>query len=279
VGKWIFSRAADSCELSGRVIDLITAEPVPGTEVRIPSLGVAALCDSLGYYCIKTSVPPACTLAVRTDRAEQEFEFRFPVDVGSIDVVLAAAGVKGALVGRILEGKTGSPASHVRVSAFRAGRRTEYSDSDGSGVFLFPGLTEGEWSLFARREGDSLSETANVTIAAGETTWVILSISQAKPTHGSISGVVLDEETGQPLPYVNVYISELRTGAVTDNDGYYRISKVLPGLQDVEVRFLGYERNTARAVRVISGECTLLDFTLRPGIVPFGPGVIPRIAP
>jgi hypothetical protein len=47
----------------------------------------------------------------------------------------------------------------------------------------------------------------------------ILSV-QAGQT-GKIAGTITDARTGEPLPGVNVVISELEMGASTDAQGYY----------------------------------------------------------
>lgn len=54
-------------------------------------------------------------------------------------------------------------------------------------------------------------------------------------------GRVIDEETGEPLHFVAVYITEAKTGVVTDVNGFFNLA-LMPGTYNVQIEFLGYER-------------------------------------
>ena len=65
---------------------------------------------------------------------------------------------------------------------------------------------------------------------------------------GSISGVVLDAELKQPLPYVNVIIKntagEILTGGITLDDGSFEINKIEEGKVTVNIQYIGYKTVT-----------------------------------
>ncbi|OYD15774.1 hypothetical protein CH333_05050 [candidate division WOR-3 bacterium JGI_Cruoil_03_44_89] len=50
---------------------------------------------------------------------------------------------------------------------------------------------------------------------------------------GSITGRVVDETTQEALPQVNVVIRETTRGAATDEEGYFRIEGLDPGVYNV----------------------------------------------
>jgi len=54
-------------------------------------------------------------------------------------------------------------------------------------------------------------------------------------------GRVIDEETGEPLHFVAVYVTEAKTGVATDVNGFFSLA-LLPGTYNVHIEFLGYER-------------------------------------
>ena len=54
-------------------------------------------------------------------------------------------------------------------------------------------------------------------------------------------GRVIDEETGEPLHFVAIYIAEVKTGIVTDLNGFFNLA-LMPGTYNVQIDFLGYER-------------------------------------
>ncbi len=58
---------------------------------------------------------------------------------------------------------------------------------------------------------------------------------------GTIRGFVYDKQTGEPVIFTNVVLKGTTTGAATDVNGYYSISKVTPGTYTLEVTYLGYD--------------------------------------
>jgi len=79
---------------------------------------------------------------------------------------------------------------------------------------------------------------------------------------GKIAGRVVEKNTGEPLPYVNVAITGTQKGAITDVDGYYSILNVSPGTYEVRALFVGFHTMIKQDVRVRIGQTTTIDFTL-----------------
>lgn len=69
---------------------------------------------------------------------------------------------------------------------------------------------------------------------------------------GSITGLVKDAETGETLPYCNVFINNTTISTVTDMDGKYTLSDLQPGQVELGFSFMGYVAETK-------------TFTLNPG--------------
>ena len=59
----------------------------------------------------------------------------------------------------------------------------------------------------------------------------------------TLSGVVLDKASGQPLPGVNVVVSGASKGAATDLDGKFQLSKVVKG-DKIVFSFIGFKSQT-----------------------------------
>lgn len=55
-----------------------------------------------------------------------------------------------------------------------------------------------------------------------------------------ISGTVLDNATGEPIPYVNVYISQTTLGTYTEDDGTFKFSTELSGVYTLVFSYVGY---------------------------------------
>lgn len=84
---------------------------------------------------------------------------------------------------------------------------------------------------------------------------------------GKISGQVVDGESGEPLPGVNVIIEETSLGAATNANGQYFILNVPPGTYSVTARMIGYKKFTKTNVRVRVDLTTKINFELETEII------------
>lgn len=80
--------------------------------------------------------------------------------------------------------------------------------------------------------------------------------------NGKISGKVLDGNTGEALPFVNVLIEGTTLGAATDIDGYFSIIGIRPGNFNVRASAIGYNSQTVQGVRVSIDLTTEVNFEL-----------------
>ena len=76
-------------------------------------------------------------------------------------------------------------------------------------------------------------------------------------TKAKVLGRVIDEETGEPLIFVTVYITETKTGAVSDINGFFTIA-LSPGKYNARIEYMGYEKEKY-LLEVLSGG----NFTVR----------------
>jgi len=60
----------------------------------------------------------------------------------------------------------------------------------------------------------------------------------------TMSGHIYDEETGEPLAYVNVFFSNTTLGDASNDSGYFEIRNIPPGSYDLVVNRIGYEIKT-----------------------------------
>lgn len=57
----------------------------------------------------------------------------------------------------------------------------------------------------------------------------------------SLTGHVVDAETGERLPNAHVYLTNLQAGTTTNQDGYFVVSSLPPRSYQVHVSYLGYQ--------------------------------------
>lgn len=96
-----------------------------------------------------------------------------------------------------------------------------------------------------------------LVVAASFLLWVPAATAQ----DGMITGSVVDQETGEPLPSATVLIVGTDVGAATDFEGAYVIENVSPGAHSVRASIIGYEVEHSE-VFVRAGETVTIDFAL-----------------
>ncbi len=80
--------------------------------------------------------------------------------------------------------------------------------------------------------------------------------------NGKIAGKVIDGNTGEGLPFVNVIIEGTTLGGATDIDGYFSIIGVRPGNYDIKASAIGYNAQIVQGVRVSIDLTTEVNFQL-----------------
>ncbi|TNE70273.1 TonB-dependent receptor [bacterium] len=79
---------------------------------------------------------------------------------------------------------------------------------------------------------------------------------------GVIKGQIIDAETKETLPGVNILIKGTSFGGATDIDGLYEIRAIRPGEYSLEISYIGYERKLYTGIQVKAGEETVLNVEL-----------------
>jgi len=95
---------------------------------------------------------------------------------------------------------------------------------------------------------------------------VFLGVSTALAQFGTISGILVDGDTGETLIGAAVRISGTPTGTATDLNGNYSI-RVEAGTYRLECSYLGYNTVIVENVEVVANEITQLEVTLLPEAV------------
>ena len=107
---------------------------------------------------------------------------------------------------------------------------------------------------------------------------LLLYATPALAQTGSIAGVLVDSETGDPLIGANAIIAGTSIGTATDIDGTYTIPNLEPGTYTVQFSYIGYNPTTVQGVEVTAGETTRLDLSLSPEALEVGEVVVEAAA-
>ena len=91
--------------------------------------------------------------------------------------------------------------------------------------------------------------------------------AQAQPTRsGTVSGRVVDAETGKPLPGAHVFFSTTTRGTATDPSGRFSFKHVPVGTQRLHASMVGYETRTLDTL-LHAGRRYRLRIALKPTVI------------
>lgn len=79
---------------------------------------------------------------------------------------------------------------------------------------------------------------------------------QGQSTTGALTGVVIDDEANEPMPFATVVIKGTTKGTTTDIDGKFQIQGVEPGIYTLVASFVGYQPIEIEGLIVESGKTT-----------------------
>lgn len=97
--------------------------------------------------------------------------------------------------------------------------------------------------------------------------FLLLSSISIFASSGKIAGLVTDKETGEGLPFANVFIDGTTMGSAADLDGNFTILNVPPGVYTVTASIVGYQKQSVTDVRVQTDFTTRLEFELSSGSI------------
>ena len=100
--------------------------------------------------------------------------------------------------------------------------------------------------------------------------WAVLfvvSIAAASTaTAGSVTGRVVDADTGDPLAFSNVIVVGTERGAITDDSGRFTIDGLDTGTYSIKVSYIGFE-DFQKTANVTEGSATTMEFSMVASVV------------
>jgi len=90
---------------------------------------------------------------------------------------------------------------------------------------------------------------------------------------GSLSGRVIEDQSGEPLPYINIVIENTGLGAATDMDGIFKLSGIPAGAHTIIVSAVGYTR-IEETILIEPGKETIKNFNIHSAVVDVGEVVV-----
>lgn len=89
----------------------------------------------------------------------------------------------------------------------------------------------------------------------------------------SLSGLVYDQASGQPLIDVHVFLDQTMRGTVTDREGRFHLPSISPGVYTLVVSMIGFEV-AKRQLTLSAGEQGAYRFGLKEAVIPLPEGLV-----
>lgn len=118
-----------------------------------------------------------------------------------------------------------------------------------------------------------LKETGLDYVRSSAGTYIIIESLQTATQYGDLAGIIVDVETGAPLPFANVLLADASAGTAANQDGLFNFSGLMSGFHQIVATYVGYE-TTVDSVWIEPGQQNRLQLSLRSNTVSVGPIVI-----
>ena len=96
---------------------------------------------------------------------------------------------------------------------------------------------------------------------------------------GTVAGHVTSSQTGEPMPGVNVAVTDTYLGAVTDAEGWYLITNLPPRSYQLRISLMGYRTVIQQEVLVLPDLRTTINVQLEPTVIELEEVVVTAPAP
>lgn len=137
--------------------------------------------------------------------------------------------------------------------------------TDSTGQFIIEGIPAGEYTVTAKL-ASFRNETLTVTIAAGQTAQVVLSLEARASSLGSLFGTLFDGINNQPVAGASITTRPPSVALITGPTGQFVIDSLAVGNYTVIVEKFGYTTDSV-AVAVNENKVTPVAMLLNPADV------------
>ena len=184
---------------------------------------------------------------------------------------LDSSSARGAIVGQVLDAESGIPLiAQVRLTVQGVSGTLE-TRSDGSGRFQFCSVRSGIFTIIGQF-GQLGTHLGPLALGAGETISLSLELSHIMRAEdsGTLTGLILDADSEEPVEGATVVLPGLRRMVSTNSLGRFTIPSLPPGTVAMEVTRLGYAEVDGE-VSIEPGETTETRITMATEAIPLDP--------
>ena len=253
LGTVRLSPATANAGLQGQVTDGVTHQPIAGATVSAG--GVSAATDANGNYSI-TNIAPGTVQVSVAKTGYQTINATATLASGVILVYSPSLYPPGqgpnaaSLTGTVVDAATNQPIAGAVVTV-----GSQSATTDANGAFTLNGLSAGAVSIVVSASGyNSATLTGSLANGSNSTGVVALSAATTNPT---LSGVVTDAGSGQPIGGATVAIQGTALIATTNSSGAYSIAGLTQTQFTVVTTAPGYQSSSTSVTLTQLANATL----------------------
>ena len=250
--------------ISGIVTDSATTDPIEGALIVVEGTFFSTTTGANGKYTIEGIPADKYDVTATADGYHPETKTDQEVISGETTLIdFALIKIPGIISGTILDSENLKPIEGAIITL----EGTTYNATTGEdGTYLITDIYPGTYNVIATAENYYPETKTDQEVISGEITVIDFSLVRIP---GIISGIVLDFETLMPIEGAIITLEGTTYTATSEEDGTYLITDIYPVTYDVTVTADSYYPETKTDQEVISGETTIIDFSLIriPGII------------
>ena len=236
--------------ITGVVEDKNTGAGVPSAVVSLLGANISTASDSSGNYILKNIQQGEYTLQA-TKNYYLSSSISAQVVSGTATTINLSLVPIGEVYGTITDQATNAPIQNASVTI---GGQTSYTNQNGS--YYVINIIPGKYEAYIKAS-DYNTDSLNVNVTGGQQTTLNVGLYLL----GAITGRVVSASTGVPITGASVYGGG--SFSITDSNGYYTLSNVMLGPQNITANEAGFDPSASTAT-VISNNTVTVNFVLHP---------------
>lgn len=258
-----FELVPDPGEITGRITDSSTSNPIAGASIDVLINGVtiaSALSDADGNYMITGLAPGSYIVHAHATDYQNAVVGAIVLADQTTTVDIALVDSPGSISGRVVTqiGFNPIPGAVLALDLSGAVVSTVLTDSDGN--YVISDIAPGVYIIQAKADGFT-TITRGVLVTANQNTVANFALV-ANP--GKVIGTVRDAESSAPIVGAAVKIESngsIIASGFTDSDGNYELSGLAPDFYTIHASAADYA-SAVLGVSVLSNQSTIIDFSL-----------------
>ncbi|TAL46035.1 MAG: hypothetical protein EPN89_11180 [Methylovulum sp.] len=229
----------------GTVVDASTGQPLTGVDVAVSGGTLRTVSDASGTFSLVNLASDTWELDLSlAGYSGAHITLSAPAGVSNLGIIrlpsLSGSTSDGIVTGSVTDAANGNPIAGAHITL--TGSATVSAVTNALGAYRIA-APSGAITITASAPG-FLDATGSATLSAGATLTFSPSLpadSAVVPTQTTLTGTVVDADTGLALAGVTVAVAGGTPSVVTDANGQFLLADLAPGAWMLDLNGVGYQ--------------------------------------